>query len=438
MTNLHYLLIGLAVLLVGGVMLYNYLQERRLRKQIDGMFQRNLDTPFVAVSPESQVNAPAKSDDGSVSAAAPGLDGLSMAIDESQDTYDEMLTLMRRVSVDQDDSASSGPLPDDDGENPAAVAPAPPAKDTRTSPWHQDTAAPPARAEPPPAAIPTVDAGEPKASAAIGPSPLDPEVECIARVRAGHRGTVSYAALIDRLRRIGKPVRAYGYGDSAAWQPLTALASGDFSVVELAMQLVDRKGPVTQAQLDSFCNALYEHAAEHGGAVTCPDMPVVLDKARELDAFCMAVDMLIGLNLVAPEGMPFLGKRIDDLARGAGMSLTKQGAYVLQDAAGRGLFSLVNQRGARFVPEDATLTTASVTLLFDVPNIERGLAVFDRMTTLGFDLARALGGRMVDDHGHVVTQASLHNDRQQLAGFYARMVAYGIPAGSERARRLFA
>jgi hypothetical protein len=41
-------------------------------------------------------------------------------------------------------------------------------------------------------------------------------------------------------------------------------------MVEVGMQVVDRKGAISQVQLDQGCNALYEFAAEHGGAVTGP------------------------------------------------------------------------------------------------------------------------------------------------------------------------
>lgn len=433
MTNLHYLLIGLAVLLVVGVMLYNHLQERRLRKQIDGMFQNNLADTYAELGNRAPADVPPEAD--RAARLAPDTEALPVAVDEVQDTYDEMLTLMRRVSQENDDEPiMPPPLADDEAveklASDSAVQPEP------VSPWQADVVPPDLDVAPPSSSH--AASPEPSAVQTLATSPLDADVECIARLRASHRGMATYAALIDRVRRIGKPVRAYGYGDQASWQPLPASATGDYSVIEIGMQLVDRKGPVSSSQLDEFCNALYEYAAEHGGAVTCPDLAGTLDKAKRLDDFCMAVDMLIGLNIVAPEGMPFLVKRVDDLARRAGMTLSRQGTYVMDDAAGHGLFSLANQRGARFVPEDASQSTPSVTLLFDVPNIADGLTIFDRMTTLGFELARSLGGHMMDDHGHVVTQASLRSDRQQLEGFYSRMRAEGIAAGSERARRLFA
>lgn len=438
MTNLHYLLIGLAALLVGGVFLYNRIQEWRLRKQIDGMFRRSLDNALADPGPATPAAPLGDGSVGASSAAASDIDDLPTAVDEAPDTYDDMINLMRRVPRDDEEEEMPVPSvsameadrrPNDaaGSERGASGVPAP----RRAEPVSEPVS------EPAPSALPAA-LPEYTATAAIGSSPLDAETECIARVRAGPRETAAYAGLLDRLRRIGKPVRAYGHGVAGVWEPLSIRTADTYAVVELGLQLVDRKGAVTLAQLDAYCNALYEFAAQHGGAVTCPDLDLVLSKATELDAFCMAVDMVIGLNLVAPEGMPFLGRRIDELARKAGMTLNKPGAYALTDAAGRPLFSLANQRGARFVPEDTSLTTPSITLLFDVPNLDNGLAVFDRMTTLGFDMARTLGGRIVDDQGHLVTQESLTNDRRQLAGFYARMQAHGVPAGGDRARRLFA
>ncbi len=462
MTNLHYLLIGLAVLLVGGVLVYNHIQERRLRKQIDGMFRRGLEgsTDAGADVPETNARdeAPAVAGSGGFDAmsadAGPGLAGLTVQEEDGQETYDEMLTLMRRASLDQDDEVGTsltslaGDEPEDGASPATPAAPAPSAidKPAEPVPAHVDEPEPePVRqvvAEAAPAPRETVqpapDAAETRTHAAPPPSPLDAEVECGARLRPGHHEAVTYAALLDRLRRVGKPARAFGYIEGQGWEPVNAIRPRDYAVVEIGLQLVDRKGALARTQLDLFCDALYEFAAEYGGAVSCPDMVAVLDKARELDAFCMDVDMLIGVNIVAPEGIPFMGRRIDEAALGAGMSLNRQGAYVMADAEGHVLFTLANPSGERFIPEDRSYTTQTVTLLFDVPNVANGLDVFDRMSLFGGELARVLGGRMTDDQGHAVTQASLANDRRQLSGFYARMQERGIPAGGERAHRLFA
>jgi hypothetical protein len=59
------------------------------------------------------------------------------------------------------------------------------------------------------------------------------------------------------------------------------------------------------------------------------------------------------------------------------------------------------------------------------------------MTRLGFDLAARLEGRLVDDNGRVVSEESLNRDRSRLMAFYQRMESRGIPAGGQRALRLF-
>lgn len=460
MTNLHYLLIGLGVLLVVGVMGYNHLQERRLRRQIDGMFRRSLDTALDdAPKQPAEVFGEAGSDIAGETAEP--LDNLGSVVEEGQDTYDDMLNLMRRASLDRDDEPDGPLLPDDPttdetvrvAPRPGAIAARPedaplraPAHGTADSVVREPVSR--RQAEDISAARkqdhagispgrPDTDGGPTGATTSDAPSPVDTEIECVARLRAGQRG-IRHTDLLDSLRRVGKPLRCFGQDPVLGWEPANPIRPGGYPVLDIGVQLVDRKGPANKAQLEAICDILYTYAAEHGGAVTCPNLDVALDKARELDEFCVAVDMLIGINVAAPEGIPFMGRRIDELARAAGMTLDGRGSYVLQDGAGNVLFSLANQQDEPFDPTDTLLTTQSVTLLFDVPNVADGLGVFDRMTTFGFELARALGGRMTDDNGHAVTQASLDNDRRQLAGFYARMQARGIPAGGERARRLFA
>jgi FtsZ-interacting cell division protein ZipA len=194
---------------------------------------------------------------------------------------------------------------------------------------------------------------------------------------------------------------------------------------------------LSQDQLDAFCRALYQFAAEEGGAVTCPDKEEALALARELDLFCMDVDVLIGLNVVSADSRPFTSEAMHSLAQEARLSLESDGSFHARDEFGHSLFTLANQEDDPFPRDGRGLTTHGVTLLFDVPRVSDGLAVFDRMTRLGFDLAWRLEGRLVDDNGRTVNEESLNRDRARLAQFYARMEAKDIPAGGERALRLF-
>lgn len=62
------------------------------------------------------------------------------------------------------------------------------------------------------------------------------------------------------------------------------------------------------------------------------DMPAsrLLDQAAEIDRFCAAVDLEIGVNLIS-RGTPFSGTKIRALAEAAGMVLDDDGAFTRRD-----------------------------------------------------------------------------------------------------------
>jgi hypothetical protein len=307
----------------------------------------------------------------------------------------------------------------------------------------------PSPAEIPPAPEEEFDTGRippvmpaPRTAQAIespaGASGLDGETEYIARLKFPTPAFTSYSSLLGTVRRIGKPVRTFGLRADGVWEALTSNPRNAYSQMELGLQLADRSGALARDQLDAFCHALYSFAADVGGAVICPEKEEVLERARLLDLFCMDVDVLMGLNVVAGEGHRFTSEAIHTQARTTGLVMEADGVYHARDASGANLFSLANQEEQPFPRDGRGLTTHGITLLFDVPRVMDGVKVFDRMTEFGFALAERLSGRLVDDNGRAVSNESLSRDRARLQDFYARMEKRGIPAGGERALRLFA
>jgi FtsZ-interacting cell division protein ZipA len=59
------------------------------------------------------------------------------------------------------------------------------------------------------------------------------------------------------------------------------------------------------------------------------------------------------------------------------------------------------------------------------------------MVGIGRELARELGGSLVDDNRVPLGDNSVRAIQQQLKAIHAKMEARGMPAGSERALRLF-
>jgi hypothetical protein len=306
------------------------------------------------------------------------------------------------------------------------------------TPRAEPVATPPARSAVPPVAPPPLSEAElGKAEEAPRTSGLDTDTEYVARIRFATPSAANFGPLLTTLRRVGKPVRAFGKRLDGIWEPLASHPRVSYDQVEIGLQLADRNGAVSHDQLDAFCRALYGFAAEEGGAVSCPDKQDALQAAKSLDMLCMEVDVLIGLNVISSDSRPFTSEAIHKQAEEAKLLLQADGTYQARDAFGHTLFTLANQEEHPFPKDGRGLTVHGLTLLFDVPRVAEGLAVFDRMTRFGFDLAWRLEGRLVDDNGRPVTEDNLNRDRARLAAFYGRMEARGIPAGGERALRLF-
>ncbi|TCS69220.1 FtsZ-interacting cell division protein ZipA [Sulfuritortus calidifontis] len=394
MTPFQLVLIGFGVALVLGVLLYNWWQERKYRQESLRLFHREIEPLDLAqpataeperVEPRIQLDAAQVHD-----YASPGNESWGQP----------------EIGAGQAE-AEPGPFVAPREPEPEALA-----------------------AQPAPA--PAFEAAQFEQE-----SPLDPDTEYIARLRFSQPVMAPVVGLIEQVRQIGKPVRAMAQGPDGRWEPVAGPSRASYAALELGLQLADRSGAVTSAQIDAFCRALYNFAAEQGGAVSCPDKYAALELARALDLFCIEVDVLIGLNIVAPDGRPFLVSEVHRCATEAGLTLQPDGSYALKNAAGRTLYSLANQSDEPFQPERVGASTHGITLLFDVPNVADGLMVFDRMAELAQRLARSLGGRLVDDNGKLVSQESLQKIHQRLAEAYASMDARGIPAGGERASRLF-
>lgn len=391
MTTFQLVLIGFGVALVSGVVLYNWLQERRYRQEVNRIF-----TPLEGVADIERTRP-----------AEPEAERIEPRI--QFDAADADIQAAESV-VAQDE-----PVPADIAEarqEPKLFADADVTSSTE------------------PASVVSTVEFEPE-------SALDRKTEYIARLRFSQPAMAPAATLIETMRRIGKPVRIMGQREDGDWEPVAGPSRISYAALELGLQLTDRSGAVTSSQIENFCRALYDFAAEQGGAVSCPDKYAAIERAAELDGFCIEVDVLIGLNIVAPDARPFLMSEVHRCAGEAGLSLQADGTYALRNEAGRLLYALVNQAAEPFQPNAVGATSHGVTLLFDVPTVPDGLAVFDRVADIAMRLSKSLGGRLVDDNGKLVTQDSVQKIRQRLAQAYASMEARGIPAGGERASRLF-
>jgi FtsZ-interacting cell division protein ZipA len=399
MSDLQIGLLVIGAVIVAAVLLFNWVQERRFRKQADAAFQ------------------------------APLGDALMQPGAVPREMHKRVEPALREPAFDagglNDVAEANEPYLQIDSTLPPAEALPDAAPDQRAAS---------SIATPPP---PT----QPRASMQVA-APAAPYDELIEyRIRIGSDGVRAnvFADAFSHARTLGKAVRWMGLPVGATeWEEIQPWRDVDYQQVVVTMQLADRNGAVQEDQLSALCALLQNTAQTHGLRIACGDVAEAIERAQAIDRFCVDVDVLIGLNVVARgEGAVNL-TRIVHQAESSGMALGVDGVFQLLDSRGEPLYALCNHDAEPF---SATViegqTSQGVTLQFDVPRVPDGIKVFDGMVAFGRKLASEVGGILVDDNLRPLTDSGIEKIRTQLTQIYERMEARGVPSGSRRALRLF-
>jgi len=269
---------------------------------------------------------------------------------------------------------------------------------------------------------------------------LDPRLEFIAAMELVDPvpGAQIVHAQHAALQHLSKPVHWVAFNErTREWERIAPDSEAPVRRLRVGLQLVDRTGPVSEADLATFTEAMHDLADQ---LLAVADMPAsqLLDQAAEIDRFCAAVDLEIGVNLVS-RGALFSGTKIRALAEAAGMVLGDDGAFVRYDDDGRTQFTLQNFETTRFSRESMlNLSTHGLTFVLDVPRVGHGERVFQQMVETAKRFAETLQGTLVDDNRQPLNDVQLDHIRREFIGKpQATMASYGIPAGSAQALRLF-
>ena len=278
-------------------------------------------------------------------------------------------------------------------------------------------------------------------SRSVGAADIDDTIDCVALLSSDTPFTaLQVSEVLAGVAACGRTWRAVGYNSAShRWEEVTRAVTGDYSRLRLALQLANRGGPLSAAQLAQFSDALNTLATRFSASLDLPDTGTVEADARALDEFCMDVDVAIGVNVVAIEEEGFSCARVRALVESEGFQLEPDGIFHLADAHGNTLLTIANQDAAApFLPESISgIHTKGITLLLEVPRVADADSVLQRMFELGRSLSVTMKGRLVDDNRALLTVASMEKIRQQITDIHARMNARGIAPGSARALRLF-
>ena len=418
MTELQMGLIGLGVAAVFGVFGYNKWQEMRQRKVAEAVLKPQHEDVLLARGGKTEPEA---------------VPAVRVERNEPEIRIEASEPLVERV-----EPVFADPTPTDVVDD-MAMAP----EDTPMP--EMPVIAQPAPGVPPVVAKPAVSQPEADDGAEVeaGNVPdalLDPRLEFIVTMELVEPVS-SFQILHSQrpaLHRLNKPVHWVGFNEKKReWQRLTPDAELELRRLRVGLQLVNRLGPVSEGDLVIFTNAMQALADE---LMAVADMPPsnVLDQAAEIDRFCAAVDLEIGLNLVS-RGSAFPGTKIRALSEAAGMVLGADGLFTRYDDAGRAQFSLQNFESTPFSPDALrNLTTHGLTFLLDVPRVDHGERVFMQMTEVAKRFADTLQGALVDDNRQPLSDSQLDHIRREFIGKpQATMASFGLAAGSPQALRLF-
>jgi hypothetical protein len=300
----------------------------------------------------------------------------------------------------------------------------------------------PGRREP---MLPEADPAPEQPAGAGGLPPLpeqyaDEIADCVVRIDFAEPVSAPglWAAQSRWAGSITKPLTWLGLDEAAgAWKPLSAHDAGRYKVVCAALQLANREGPVSDAELSVFLDGVWELAGQCSGVTGIPKRDDVLMTARNIDDFCAGVDLQLGVKIVGANE-PMTGPRLKQLAEAAGLTLLDDGAFHYVDVNGLTRFTLANIGTERFDAASLdSLATHGVTLSMDVPRVPDGATAFDALMSVAQPLTEALGGYLVDSQGNPLTAEMIAGIRAKIVQMQGLMARQQIVAGSVRALRLF-
>ncbi len=248
------------------------------------------------------------------------------------------------------------------------------------------------------------------------------------------------APLWEQRFDFGKNVNACGLNAATGrWERLIPDSVHAYNEFKIGLQLADRSGSVSEVRLMNFHDVLRNVGEQIRAEIELPSVVNALKQAKSLDEFCAAVDQMIGLNIVPNGDRLLFGSDIARVAESRGLKLQSDGAFHLLNEQGRTVFSLGNMDNSPF--QHHTLTQVRVkglTLLLDVPRVERPAARFDEMAVLARELATDLRAGLVDDHRVSLGEDAIEQIREQVTSIENRMLAGKVVPGSMQALRLFA
>ena len=272
------------------------------------------------------------------------------------------------------------------------------------------------------------------------PSVIHPQIDLTAILYATKNiGVNEMQALKTTITDIGLSTMLHGLDSEDKWHLLGESApSANFKQVACSAQLADRCGPIAKNLLNKFQFAVEDSGLALNAHVEWQGSGDALQRAIELDQFCIEVDQMISVHLTQTES-PIHGTKFKGLAEANGLTLSADGKFQsVSNGKDEPLFVLIDTNNQPFTAENLrTNVLKSVTFQIEIPKVANCEQVFNQMIIMAQKMATSLNARLVDDNQRLLGDLQIEKIRQQLKVIHATMVARGIMPGSPASMRLF-
>ncbi len=221
-------------------------------------------------------------------------------------------------------------------------------------------------------------------------------------------------------------------------------ANQEISKLTCSIQLADRAGAVSRTTLNRFQMAVETLGLDINAHVEWQGTGDTLSAAKELDAFCIDVDKTIGFHLVHGESGAFTGTKLRGLAEAQGLTMSDGTfKYFDKDESSHSLvpepsFIMFNREPYPFSAEMLRGSVIkSVTFQLDIPRVKHCAEAYNQMVQVAKQMEVGLNSSLVADNNKELGDIQIEKIRQQLKVIHATMLTRGIIPGSDSALRLF-
>ncbi len=421
MSDLQIALIILGALIIAAVVIYNWMQERKLRKEVTSEF----------IVPQKDVLV----DDFHINADAYIIDKEMAEVTQKarpfQNTIPAEQLEQTAVDLSSQQDVSQKQAPEVKQMEPVLLA-----EEIETS------ITPPQKVIPEPVVFESivkavlVEEILPQASSL--PQITHPQIDLTALMYLSKSISANdLNELATSLANTSLSIMLHGLDSQDKWYLLSEnVAATVFKQVACSLQLADRGGPVAKNVLNKFQFAVEDAGLGLNAHVEWQGSGDAMQRAIELDQFCIEVDQIISVHIAQTE-TPIHGTKFKGLAEASGMTLKQDGKFHFE-ANDKLLFTAIDTNNVPFTAESLRSNVLkSITFQIEIPKVSNCEQVFNQMISVVQKMASSLSASLVDDNQKTLGDLQIEKIRQQLKVIHATMVARGIMPGSPSSMRLF-